>query len=188
MTTTDPSEIDFLQSLERANRMAGPLLRAPLGAHTSEDIVSALIEKELKMGKSLTEIQDMLNGPRMRRRLVNVKNDIFRWETALKRGDGQASVSFEDAEPFLGTDTDDPESELIRKEDSAHMTDILNRLLEKVELSETQIEILKLDRKGYSSKQIARELGMEVDAVYARRSEALRKLAAAARQLSRTRK
>jgi len=68
------------------------------------------------------------------------------------------------------------------------MKDLLTRLIEKVELSETQIEILKLDRRGYSSKRIARELGIDVDAVYARRSEALRKLAAAARHVSRNEK
>jgi len=60
------------------------------------------------------------------------------------------------------------------------MKDLLTRLIEKAELSETQIEILKLDQRGYSSKRIALELGIAVDSVYARRSEAMRKLKLAA--------
>lgn len=188
MTTADPFEMTFQQSLARAYQVAASLLRSHLGAHTSEDVVSLLIEKELKMGKSLSEIQEMLSGPGMYRRLANVKNDIFRWETAVKRGNGQPAVSYEDAEPFLGTTTDDPESALIRKEDFMHKQDVLTRLIEKVELSETQIEILNLDRRGYSSKRIAQELRIDVDAVYARRSEALRKLVSAAKQLPRNEK
>ena len=183
MSTADALEITFLQSMERANHAAARLLRSPLGAHTSEDVVSLLIEKELKAGKSLSEIQQMLDSPGMYRCLANVKNDIFRWETAAKRGRGQPPVSFEYAEPFLRTTTDDPESELIRKENVAHMKDLMTRLFEKVDLSETQLKILNLDRRGWSNKRIARELHMDVKAVYARRSEALRKLAAAARHL-----
>lgn len=183
MTTTDQIELTFQQSMERAYRTAGYLLRTHLGAHTSEDVVSVLIEKELRMGKSLSEIQEILSGPGMYSRLKNVKNDIFRWETAVKRGRGQPSVSFEDAEPFVGSVTDGPETELIQKEDIARMNDLLSRLFEKVELSDTQTKILQLDRQGWSSRRIARELGIDVDTVYARRSEAIRKLASAARHL-----
>jgi DNA-binding CsgD family transcriptional regulator len=185
MTLADPIETTFQQTLTRAYQVADRLLRSQLGAHAGEDVVSTLIEKALNKGKGLSEIQEMLSGPGMYRRLENVKNDIYRWETAAKRGGTEPSVSYEDAEPFLGTTIDDPESELIRKEDFMHRKDLLIRLIEKAELSETQIEILKLDQSGYSSKRIARELGIAVDAVYARRSEALRKLASAAKQIRR---
>jgi DNA-directed RNA polymerase specialized sigma24 family protein len=183
MKTVDPIEITFQQSVERAYHTAGYLLRTHLGAHTSEDVVSILIEKEIRMGKSLAEIQEILSGPGIYSRLKNVKNDIFRWETAVKRGRGQPSVSFEDAEPFVGSSTDGPETKLIQKEDLARMNDLLSRLFEKVELSETQTKILQLDLQGWSSQRIARDLGIDVDTVYARRSEALRKLASAARRL-----
>jgi len=188
MTTANPSDMTFEKSLARAYHLAGGLLRSALGAHTSEDVVSTLIEKELKLGNSLEEIREMLSGPGVYRRLSNTKNDIYRWESAAKRGSGEPPVSFEDAEAFLPTTADDPETELIEKEDFAHMKDILARLFEKVELSKTQMEILKLDQRGYSSKRIARKLGIDVAAVYARRSEALRRLAAAASQLSNPKK
>ena len=185
MTTADPFEVTFQETLARAYRVAGSLLRSHLGAHTSEDVVSLVIEKELKKGKDLSEIQDVLSSRGMYRRLENVKNDIYRWETAAKRGRGEPTVSYEDGEQFLKTTTDDPESELIRKEDFMHRKDLLRRLIEKAGLSETQIEILGLDQRGYSNQQIANELGIAVDAVYARRSEALRKLASAAKQIRR---
>jgi DNA-binding CsgD family transcriptional regulator len=188
MTTGNPMENSFQMSVARANQVASRLLRLPLGAHTSEDVVSALIEKELRAGKSLPEIEQSLTGPGRYRRLANVKNDIFRWETAAKRGRGEPSASFEDVEPIFETAGDDPETELIGKEACARMKDLLAQLLEKVKLSETQLQILELDQQGYSSKQIARQLGIDIDAVYARRSEALHKLAMAARHFSRNEK
>jgi DNA-binding CsgD family transcriptional regulator len=184
MTTADPFEIKFLQSMERARRVAARLLRYPLGAHTCEDVVSIFIEKELKAGKSEEEILVLLNSRGLCRLLANVKNDIFRWETAIKRGRGQPSVSLEGVELFLSTPTDDPESAMIWKEGCAHMNDVLTRLIEKAGLSETQLEILNLDRQGYSSEEVARALGMDVEVVYARRSEAMRKLIAAARHMT----
>ena len=207
MTTPDPFESKFLQSVERARRVAAGLLRSPLGAHTCDDVVSTFIEKELKAGKSEDEIVELLNSPSLYRLLENVKNDIFRWETAGKRGGGQPSVSLEDMELFLSRPTDDPETirgyaglgglvflstpmddpelALIRKEGSAHMNDVLSRLIGKASLSETQLAILNLDRQGYSSEEVARALGMDIDVVYARRSEAMRKLIAAARHMTR---
>ena len=185
MTLADPIETTFQQVLSRAYQVADSLLRSQLGAHASEDVVSALVEKALKKGKSLSEIQEMLSGPGMYRRLKNAKNDIYRWETAVKRGGEEPRMSYDNTEQFIGTTTDDPESELIQKEDLMHRKDLLIRLIEKAELSETQIEILRLDQSGYSSKRIARELGIAVDAVYARRSEALRKLTSAAKQIRR---
>jgi DNA-binding CsgD family transcriptional regulator len=184
MTIADPFEVPFQETLQQAHNVARSLLRLQLGTHTSEDVVSMLIEKELRTGKSLSEIQEALSGPGMYRRLENVKNDIFRWETAKKRGSKQQVVSLEDVESFRGVTADNLETELIRKEDFAHMKDVLTHLLEKVQLSQTQLEILNLDQKGWSSKRIARELGIDVDSVYARRSEALRKLALAAKRLS----
>ncbi len=199
MTIADPFEITFQQSLEHAMQVASRLLRTPLGAHTSEDVVSAFIEKELRKGKSLSEIKETLNDSGIYRRLTNIKNDIFSWETAAKRGKGLPCESFEEEVPhfktimdepesdlFLGTITGNPEMELIRKEEFSMMKNILTRLLEMVELSETQKQILNLDQRGFSNKLIARELGIDVEAVYARRSEALRKLAAAARHISKT--
>jgi len=188
MTTADPFEIKFLKSMERARRVAARLLRSDLGAHTHEDVLSILIEKELKAGRCESEILEMLDSPGLYWRLANVKNDIFRWETAVKRGRGELPVPLEDAELFLATTTDDPESEMIRKEGCVYRNDVLNRLLEKARLSETQLEILKLDWGGYTSQEIAGELGIHVNVVYARRSEAMRKLVAAARCISRIEK
>jgi DNA-binding CsgD family transcriptional regulator len=201
MTTADLFEVTFQQSLEHAKQVAGYLLRSSLGAHTSEDVVSTFIEKELRKGKSLSEIQETLSSSGIYRRLRNTKNDIFSWETAAKRGKGLPCESFEEEIPhfkttmdepvsdlFLGTFSGNPELELIRKEELSTMKNILTRLLEMVELSETQMKILGLDQRGYSNKQIARELGIDIEVVYARRSEALRKLAAAARRISETKK
>jgi DNA-directed RNA polymerase specialized sigma24 family protein len=189
MITAIPSALTFEQSLEHANRLASHLLRSPLGAHTSEDVVSRFIEKQLRAGKSEAEIKEMLDKPGLYRRLDHIKNDIFRWETAKKRGSREPRVSFEAAEPILSETMDDPESEMIRKEDFAHMNDILNRLIAKADLSETQQKILYLDREGFTSEEIARALGVEVEVVYSRRSEAVRKLAlAAARYMSKDKK
>lgn len=181
MTTAEPFELTFHESVERAIRVAARLLRAPLGAHTHEDLVSVLIEKEHRRGKSPAEIQEVLSGPGLYRLLANVKNDVYRWETAAKRGGREPSTSFDSTELFLGTNRDEgPEEELIQKEHEARMKDKLAWLIEQAELSETQKEILERDQKGYSNKRIARELGIDVGSVYARRSEALRKLAAVA--------
>ena len=185
MTPADPMETAFQQSLERAYQVADGLLRSELGAHTSEDVVSTLIEKVLERGKGLSDVQAMLSGPGMYRRLENAKNDIYRWETAAKRGGAGPRVSYDAVEPLLGSRNGNPELELIRKEDFMHRKDLLIRLIEKAALSETQIEILNLDQSGYSSKRIARELGIAIDAVYARRSEAMRKLSLAAKQIHR---
>ena len=188
MTTAEPFEITFMHSVERATRLAAKLLRSDLGASTHEDVVSLLIEKACKAGKSEAEILEALSGPGLYRRLANAKNDLFRQETARKRGGREPIVALENAEPFVMRSTDNLETELVRKEDFAHMKDVLTRLIQKVELSETQMEILELDRIGYSSKRIARELEMDIQAVYARRSEALRKLVAAANVLSKLEK
>jgi DNA-directed RNA polymerase specialized sigma24 family protein len=189
MTTAVSPELNFYQSLERANRLASYVLRSPLGAHTSEDVVSRLIEKALRAGKSEAEIKAILDKPGLYRRLDQAKNDIFRWETAKKRGSREPRVSFEEAEPILSETVEDPESEMIRKEEVAHMNDVLNRLIAKADLSETQLMILHLDREGFTNEEIARALGIEVEIVYSRRSEAVRKLAlAAARYISKDKK
>jgi DNA-binding CsgD family transcriptional regulator len=186
MNRPDPFDQPFQQTLERAYQIAGQKLRVSLGAHTSEDVVSALIEKELRKGRSLPEIQESLVGPGVYRRMEQVKTDIYRWETAQKRGSGNPTLSMEnDAEPFKDSRVEDPETELIRKEDIAQMKDVLTQLLEKVQLSDTQLDILNLDQQGWSNKRIARELGIDVKSVYARRSEAHQKLAAAAQHLLR---
>ena len=184
MTPAESFEVTFQQSVERANRLANRVLRSPLGANTHEDVVSMLMEKEVRAGKNEFEIQAMLNRPGLYKRLTNTKNDIFRWETAKKRGSREPRVSFEEAEPFLRETMDSPESEMIRKEVWAQMNDLLNRLIEKAELSDTQLKILQLDRAGFTSEEIAHVLQIDADAVYARRSEAVRKLAVAARRIS----
>lgn len=178
MNAADLYEITFYESVERAKQVAARLLRAPLGAHTHEDLVGILIEKEYKQGKTPAEIQAVLCNPGLYRLLANVKNDIYRWETAVKRGGREPFTSFDSTELFLGTEPEeDPEEELIQKEQDARMKDKLTWLIEQAKLSETQLEILNRDMKGYSNKRIARELGINVGSVYARRSEALRKLA-----------
>lgn len=211
MTTSVPSEVTFEQRVERANLVASRLLRSPFGAHTCEDVVSAFIEKQIRRGKSLQEIEAMLSSPKIHKYLTNSKNDIVRWEKAVKRGSDNPPVSFEEAEPILwgllakrgagrspesfdetdipyGITTGDPESEVIRRERDAEMKSILTHLLEKVRLSDVQLEILKLDQKGFTNEEIARELGIDVAIVYTRRSEAHRKLAAAAKRLMRNAK
>jgi DNA-binding CsgD family transcriptional regulator len=198
MTTADALELSFEQSVEHANRVASRLLPWDLGAHTNEDMVSHLIEKELRAGKSEGEIQETLQGPGLRRRLINIRNDFFRREAAKKRGGGLPRVCFEEAEPLLSKlikdaefehpQIENPESEFIRKERWAYMKDVLNRLIEKAALSETQKRILRLDMEGFTSEEIARELDMDIDAVYARRSEMNRKFAAAARQIAKLEK
>lgn len=184
MTTNEVFAVCFQDSIDRANRVASRVLRSHLGAHTHEDVVSALIEKEVRAGKSESEIQALLNKPGLYRRLSNIKNDIFRWETAKKRGSREPLVSFEEAEPFLGETMETPEFELIWKEECAHMNDLLNRLIKKAELSDTQLKIFQLDREGYTSEEIAAQLQVDVNTVYARRSEAVRKLAQVARHIS----
>jgi DNA-directed RNA polymerase specialized sigma24 family protein len=185
MTTNDLSELTFQEIVDRANRVAGSVLRSHLGANTSEDVVSMLIEKGLRAGKNEREIQEMLQQPGLHRRLTNAKNDIFRWETAKKRGSREPRVSFDEAEPILRETMESPESEYIRKEGFARMNELLKRLIEKAALSETQSRILSLDLEGFTSEEIAHTLHIEVDAVYARRSEAMRKLVAAAKSIGR---
>ena len=184
MTTTEVFAVSFQDSLDRANRVASSVLRSHLGAHTHEDVVSALIEKEVKAGKNESEIQDVLSKPGLYSRLSNIKNDIFRWETAKKRGSREPLVSFEDAEPILRETMANPEFEVIWKEECAFMNDLLTRLIKKAELSETQLKILQLDREGYTSEEIAAELQVDVNTVYTRRSETVRKLAQAARHIA----
>lgn len=198
MTTANVLEMPFEQSVEHANRVASRLLRWDLGAHTSEDMVSHLIEKELRAGKTEQEIQEMLNGAGLHRCLSNIKNDFFRREVAKKRGGREPRVCFEEAEPILPElmkhpefeypEIENPESEFIRKESWAHMKDLLNRLIKKAALSDTQKRIIRLDMEGFTSEEIAHELHIDVDAVYARRSEMNRKLAAAAKQIGKLEK
>jgi DNA-binding NarL/FixJ family response regulator len=83
-------------------------------------------------------------------------------------------------ERYCGSNRDNPELVLIHKEE----VNLLSQLINDAHLSETQTAILALDRKGYSSIEIARELEIDLDTVYARRSEAQRKLAKLARHLS----
>jgi len=186
--STTMFETPFEQSLQRANRMASQILRSPLGAHTYEDVVSGLIEKAVRAGKGQAEIQEMLSSSKLYRYLNHMKNDIYRWETAHKRGSDQPPLSYEEAEPWLGSTIDDPVEALERKEELAHMKDLLARMFELADLSETQIKILHLDQRGWSSPQIARKLELDLDAIYSRRSEALRKLAAASRRIAKTEK
>ena len=206
MSTSVPSEVTFQESMERANLVASRLLRSPLGAHTSEDVVSAFIEKQLKSGKSLQDIEAMISSPKIYTYLANVKNDFVRWEQAVKRGSDSSVVSFEEAEPIIwdllakrglsrmpespddtepacGITTGDPELELIRKERDAEMKSFLQLLLDRVSLSGIQKAIVDLDQRGLTNEEIAHEVGTDVDTVYSRRSEAHRKLASAAKRL-----
>jgi len=206
MTMEVPVEITFETILEQALNTAGRVFRNPLGAHTHEDVVGDFILNQVRRGRSLEEISAMLSGPRLYKYLTNVKNDIVRWERAVKRGSDAPSVSFEEAEPILyellarrgssqsmespeetnpvfGTAIGDPELDLIRKEKDAQMKSFLHKLLDTVPLSDIQKAILDFDRKGLTSGEIARELRTDVKIVYSRRSEALRKLAAAAKRM-----
>jgi DNA-binding CsgD family transcriptional regulator len=206
MTTDVLSEITFEQIVGRAVHAAARVFRTPLGAHTSEDVVGDFILKQVRGGRSLEEIAAMLSGPKLYTYLTNVKNDIVRWERAVKRGSDTPPVSFEEAEPILfeilsrrglsrltespeeaepvfGITGSDPEMDLIRKERDAEMKSFLHHLFDKVPLSDIQKAILDFDQKGLTNEAIARELGTDVKTLYARRSEAHRKLATAAKRL-----
>jgi len=205
MTMQALSEATFEHVLERAMRVAGQVFRSPLGAHTCEDVVGDFILKQIRKGRNLEEITEMLSGPKLHRYLTNVKNDIVRWEQAVKRGSNTPAVCFEEVEPIIhslfarrglsplmesqeadhvyGLNTGDPELDLIRKERDAEMDNFLHQLSGKVALSDIQKAILDLDRKGLTNEEIARELRTDVKTVYSRRSEAHRKLAAAARRM-----
>lgn len=204
MSTSVPSAATFEEGVKRANRVAGFVLRVPLGMHTSEDVVSAFIEKQIKAGRTLGEIEAMLSGPKIHKYLTNMKNDIVRLEQAFKRGSDAPRVSFDEAEPILweilegsgtvrppdvtdeiefGAETDNPEAVLVRKEKDTEMRNFLARLLEKVNLSALQARIIELDQKGFTNEEIAREVGVDVKTVYSRRSEAHRKLASAAKRM-----
>lgn len=179
MVTNSFSSNSFTECIERANKIAGQILRVQLGGYTNEDIVGVFIERQLKSGKSQAEIETTIRGPQIYRYLENVKNDLYESETAIKRGGGLTS-SLDQVERYCGSNRDNPELVLIHKEE----VNLLSQLINDAHLSETQTAILALDRKGYSSIEIARELEIDLDTVYARRSEAQRKLAKLARHLA----
>ncbi|MBI5963744.1 MAG: hypothetical protein HY863_09745 [Chloroflexi bacterium] len=179
MVTNSLSSDSFSECIQRANRIASQILRVHLGGYTNEDIVGVFIEKQLKSGKGQAEIEKTIRGPQIYRCLENVKNDLYESETAAKRGKGLTS-SLDQVERYCGSNRDNPELALIQKEEAS----LLAQLINDAHLSETQTAILALDSKGYSSIEIARELGIDVDTVYARRSDAQRKLAKLARHLA----
>ena len=58
---------------------------------------------------------------------------------------------------------------------------LLAKLIKEANLSETQMQILEYDRQGYSNQEIAMRLNTDIETIYSRRSEVLRKLAKSAR-------
>ena len=58
---------------------------------------------------------------------------------------------------------------------------LLAKLIKEANLSETQMQILEYDRQGYSNQEIATRLNTDIETIYSRRSEVLRKLAKSAR-------
>lgn len=183
MEQTNNSNDSFFSSLERANNTARQILRVDFGGFTSEDVVGAFIEKQVKRGEGQREIENMMSGPKIRSYLKNMKTDLWRCEVALKRGNGASNVPLEEVEPFHGSDTHNPENLLIQKENETETRDFLTALMRAAGLSETQRQILALDQQGHTTEAIARMLKTDVDTIYSRRSEAMRKLKKQAKRI-----
>jgi len=176
MEQANYSKDTFSDCVQHANNVASRVLRVDLGGFTSEDVVGAFIEKLVKRGEGQTEIESIMNDPKLSSYLKNTKTDLWRKEVAAKRGNGVPNTSLDEIEHFCGSNSHNPESLLIQKESAIEARDLLMTLFEDSGLSETQIQILELDRQGYSNEEIAQLLKTDVDTIYSRRSEAMRKL------------
>jgi DNA-binding CsgD family transcriptional regulator len=184
MERKNNSNDSFSSSLQHANNIASQILRVDLAGFTSEDVVGAFIEKQVKRGEGPREIEDMMSGPKLRSYLKNMKNDLWRSEVALKRGSGAPNTSLEEVEPFYGSDSHNPENLLIQKETATEARDLLLVLMREAGLSETQRQILTLDQQGHSTETIAEMLKTDADTIYSRRSDAMRKLKKQAKRIS----
>lgn len=183
MVTRLKPDSSLWECIEHANQVAGQVLRSHLGAYTPEDVVGIFIQKQVSRGKDQAAIREMLSSPRLYQYLQNVKTDCYRRENAAKRTSGRAA-SFEEVESICGGPAqDNPEAALIRKESETEAKNVLEKLFEGLRLSETQLEILELDRRGFTTPEIAARLRTSVDVIYSRRSEAMRRLARKARRL-----
>ncbi|HNO92540.1 MAG TPA: sigma-70 family RNA polymerase sigma factor [Anaerolineales bacterium] len=173
-----PEEITI--KINAANKIASQLLPSHLGGATNEDLVGEYLLKEIEQGRSLSEILKTLNTPKLLRWcLRNTKTDRFRKESAMKRGGKNPKIPFEEVESIHKSSFEQPEAALIKKEESS----FLEETIQKSGLSETQIKILGFFRKGYKTNEIASELNMSVEAVSARKSEAVHKLSRILKQL-----
>jgi DNA-binding CsgD family transcriptional regulator len=176
MERANYSKDTFSDCVQHANNVASRILRVDFGGFTSEDVVGAFIEKQVRRGEGQTRIEEMMKGPKLSRYLKNTKNDLWRNEVALKRGNGVPHTSLEEIEHYYGSNRDNPETLLIEKEDAIEKKDLLAAFIRDAGLSRTEIQILGFDAQGHSSETIAGLLKTDVDTVYSRRSEALRKL------------
>lgn len=177
------------ENIQRANGMAAHILRYHTGEFTNEDVVAHFLSGKVRQGRSREEIAEILSGPKpkLNRYLTNSKNDIIRGEKAKKRGNGIPITSLDEIESFwppLGNDVVvNPEDHLQEKEAAMHTKSVLDKLLEGSQLSDTQHNIINLTRQGCPVEEIAKVLGISIDSVYARRTEAMKKLAQKARQM-----
>lgn len=176
---------DFVvKQIEHANELAGRVLFSHLGGFTNEDVVGEFLLDEVQHGKNIDEITQTLDNPKLPKFLRNTKIDCYRKENAMKRGGNEAKVSFDEVESMSKSTYVDPETALINKENEVKNATVLDYLLEKAQLSHTQIEILSLTRKGFTPKEIAVKLDIREDAVHARKSEAVKKLSKIAKSIN----
>jgi DNA-binding NarL/FixJ family response regulator len=72
------------------------------------------------------------------------------------------------------------------EEAAVQARDLLTVLIKDSGLSEIEMQILELDKQGHSSESIAKLLKTDIDTIYSRRSEAIRKLQKQARRIAET--
>ena len=185
MERASHSKDTFADCVQHANNVANRILRVDFGGFTSEDVVGEFIEKQVRRGEKQANIEEMMQGSKLPRYLKNTKNDLWRKEVALKRGNGVPQTSLEEIEHYYPSNSDNPEHLLIEKEDAIEKKDLLAAFLRDAGLSKTETQILEFDAQGHSSETIAGLLKTEVDTVYSRRSEALRKLKKQAKRFPR---
>jgi DNA-binding CsgD family transcriptional regulator len=166
----------FWEEIDRANKVAGRLLRTDLGGATNEDVVAAFFEKRIIGGANQQELEAIMHSPKFYGYLKNIKNDLYRAETAVKRGKGAPTVALDQIEFHYGSDSDSPEKKVVENEKVMEAFDLLTKLFGNGVLSQTQLRILRLDVEGYSTKEISELLGTDVNTIYARRAEAHKRI------------
>jgi RNA polymerase sigma factor (sigma-70 family) len=164
----------WLKCVEEGNADAKKILRVSLGLVEPEDVFQECFLDLLERGKSREEILRLLStGPKRYRALKNKTISIWRSENAAKRGGTDPSISLDSVDHIVpSSEKFDPEKLLIHKEEM----NLLEEVLKRAELSDTERMILELDMGGVSSPEIAQEMGTTPDTVYVRRSNYKKKL------------
>lgn len=103
--------------------------------------------------------------------------DRHRREQALIRGEEKGFVGLDVLElEALIPSEDNVEQQLIEKERKEETKSLLNKLLERANLSATERKVIELSRQGYTSSEVAKQLKTSSSYVYNTRSKAMRKL------------